>query len=161
MSINTVRGDLETAYRTTMVIGLGLIASVGGYVVVAELIKTGVIGGYEYPLASDDPAYGILKYALLGLSFLDLLVIKVIGSLILSGGSPPAQRLMTKSIISMAICESVAIYGLVLFLLAGSRLDFYLFTVVSLIFFGVFFPRYHRWEEWIKSISPETLYDKT
>ncbi len=161
MGINRVELNLKKSYQTAVTIGIALIASVAGYAVLAELIKTGVIGGYEYPFAREDQVYKMLKFILLGVSFIDLLLIKVVGSAILSGqGSAPDQRLMTKSIVSMAISESVAIYGLVLFLLAGSRFDFYLFAGISLIFFGIFFPRYHRWEDCIRSTSPATFYDE-
>lgn len=157
MSSSTLREDLDKTYRTAVIVGIAMIGSVVACVAIAELIRAGVIGGYEFPMSRDDFVYQAVKYALLGLSCFDLLFIKIIGSIILSGhGARSANRLMTKSIVAMAICESVAIYGLVLFLLAGSRFDLYLFTLVSLIFFGVFFPRYHRWERWLSENSVGT-----
>jgi hypothetical protein len=45
----------------------------------------------------------------------------------------------------------VGVLGLVLFLLAGNSMDFYIFMVISLGFFTLFFPKYDQWENLIKS----------
>jgi hypothetical protein len=52
--------------------------------------------------------------------------------------------------VTYALCESIAIYGLILFLIGGRRFDFYSLVILSLIFFAVTFPRYAQWEEWLK-----------
>ena len=67
--------------------------------------------------------------------------------------SPPVQRLVSFTIISLALSEAVAIYGLVIFLINGSSLDFYLFLALSFVFIIVHFPRYSQWEDWIKKIE--------
>ena len=51
------------------------------------------------------------------------------------------RRLSTASIVSLAIGMSIAINGLVLFLIGGRPLDFYGFAVVSLLALAVYFPR--------------------
>jgi hypothetical protein len=50
------------------------------------------------------------------------------------------RRLSTASIVSLAIGMSIAINGLVLFLIGGRPLDFYGFAVVSLLALAVYFP---------------------
>lgn len=67
--------------------------------------------------------------------------------------SPPVQRLVSFTVISLALCETVAIYGLVIFLINGSSLDFYLFLALSFVFIIIHFPRYSQWEDWIKKIE--------
>lgn len=67
--------------------------------------------------------------------------------------SPPVQKLVTASIISLALSEAVAIYGLVIFLINGSSIDFYFFLTLSFIFIIIHFPRYSQWEDWIKKID--------
>jgi len=57
---------------------------------------------------------------------------------------------MTAAVITYAFCESIAVLGLVLYFLGGSSTDFYVFMVISLFFFSVYFPKYERWEEWMK-----------
>jgi hypothetical protein len=56
------------------------------------------------------------------------------------------QQLAVSSIITFALCEAVAIYGLVLFFIAGNSADFYIFMMLLLIYFAVYFPRYSQWE---------------
>ena len=55
---------------------------------------------------------------------------------------------------TFALCESVAVLGLVLFLLAGNAMDFYVFMVISLGFFYLFFPKYDQWEERLSAAGP-------
>ena len=58
--------------------------------------------------------------------------------------------LFTISVVVLALCLAVAIYGLVLFLIGGRGLDFYTFAFVSLLAMAVHFPRLAQWEEWAK-----------
>jgi hypothetical protein len=46
-----------------------------------------------------------------------------------------------------ALAEASAVLGLVLFVLAGRRQDFYLLAGWSLVLQLAHFPRYARWEE--------------
>jgi hypothetical protein len=64
--------------------------------------------------------------------------------------SPDIQRLMTAAVITYAFCESIAVLGFVLYFFGGSPTDFYMFMLISLFFFSVYFPKYGRWEEWMK-----------
>lgn len=67
--------------------------------------------------------------------------------------SPVTRRLFTESLISLALSESVALYGVVLFLLGGRRLDFYAFAVLSLAALAMHFPRRSQWEDRARKIS--------
>ena len=60
--------------------------------------------------------------------------------------NPLVPRLLTASIVALAMCEAIAIYGLVLFLLGGRRADFYGFAAFALVGFAVYFPRRSQWE---------------
>ncbi|HJS72989.1 MAG TPA: hypothetical protein VJ921_01790, partial [Vicinamibacteria bacterium] len=64
-------------------------------------------------------------------------------------GLKPArlQRLKTMTLVCLALAESIALYGLVLFLLSREPLDFYFFLLVSLLSFTLAFPRLERWRE--------------
>jgi uncharacterized RDD family membrane protein YckC len=63
------------------------------------------------------------------------------------------QRLLILSIITYAFCESIAIFGLILFLMGGNSLDFYFFAGLSLMFYFIFFPRYYQWEEYLSQLN--------
>jgi F0F1-type ATP synthase membrane subunit c/vacuolar-type H+-ATPase subunit K len=151
--------DLRKAYRMTALIGLVMLASLIVYAVVVELIKkqNAPFNGYS-PLPPD--VLSTLRYALLGVAAVEFLVIRLLNTLMLSGKvplrsspttvqfAPEVQRLVSASVVTYALCESVAIYGLVLFLIQGNSNDFYLFLALSLLCFSVYFPRYGAWEEW-------------
>ena len=150
--------DLRKAYRITAFIGLAMIASLIVYAVVVELIKeqNAPFGGFS-PMPE---VIATLRYALLGVAALEFFVIRLLNTLMLSGKvplrssaatvpfAPEVQRLVSASIVTYALCESVAIYGLVLFLIQGNSSDFYLFLILSLLYFSIFFPKYGKWEEW-------------
>ncbi len=143
------------------VIGYGMMGSLLIFAAIVETLKATTFEslGFLSPSALD-----LLRYLLLGITVIEFFVIRVMKNLILSGGGrvstlsgqgdplfSKVQKLFTAAIVSFAFCESVAIYGLVLFIIGGSSLDFYLFAFLSLIFFAVYFPKYSQWEEWVNS----------
>jgi len=145
---------VKKAHRQATLIGVAMISSLFIYVIVVESIKSYFQG--MAPLFIVE----ILRYLFFGLTFVEFFLIGFLRKRLLSFGavmdvfsdqgktfSPMAQKLLTVTIISYALCESVAIYGLILFLIGGKRLDFYTFLILSLIYFAVYFPRYNRWEE--------------
>ena len=150
-------------YKLAKVIGCGLIGSLLVFAAVIETLKS--IPTESQGLLSPS-LIEMLRYLLLGVSVIEFFVIRFIRKMILSsapradlsrGGDLTAirvQKLFVASIISMAFCEAVAIYGLVLFIVGRDSFDFYLFTFLSLIFFYVYFPRYPQWEAWVNSRDP-------
>ena len=96
----------------------------------------------------------IMRYTLLGVTTVLFFATGYLQKLFLSGKAAKqgsaVQHFITGAVISYALCESVAIYGLVLFFLGGQALDFYLFMGLSLLFFLVYFPRYATWEALVK-----------
>ena len=74
--------------------------------------------------------------------------------------SDRARGLSTVSVVVLALCLAVAIYGLVLFLIGGRGLDFYTFAFVSLLAMAVHFPRLAQWEEWAKDMAPALSRDQ-
>ena len=138
--------DLRGVYRLATIIGIAMISSLFIYVFVVEFIKVNV--NINLPSSMAD----LLRYLFFGVAIGEFLLIRFLRSHMISGPSSPAkiQKLFSMTIITYALCESVAIYGLILFFVGGRRFDFYTFLIVSFIFFAVYFPRYGRWEEWLK-----------
>ena len=55
-----------------------------------------------------------------------------------------SRRLLIADVVTAALCESVAIFGLVMFLLVRQIADFYTLVFISLAYFLYFFPRYSQ-----------------
>jgi hypothetical protein len=148
-------------HRMATVIGYGMIGTLLIFTAVVETLKgmNYETGGFLPPSALE-----ILRYLLLGMTLVEFFAIRIVKKMILSGGGrvsglpkqgdlllSKVQKLFTSAIVSLAFCESVGIYGLVLFVIGGSSFDFYLFIFLSLVFFAVYFPKYPQWEEWANS----------
>ncbi|MBM4300822.1 MAG: hypothetical protein FJ121_04720 [Deltaproteobacteria bacterium] len=138
---------LKARYLAANFIGLAMIAAVFVYAGVVEVIKWQMApfaGFAKLP----PPKVSLLKYSFLALAAVQFGIIKLLPKIL---PNPSVEHLSQGAIITFALCESVAILGLALFLLAGNALDFYVFMVISLGFFYLFFPKYEQWEKRIKS----------
>ncbi len=155
---DTSLSSLKEAYRRTAIIGAAMVLSLVGYIAVAVVIRTvaspfrGLAPGVDRTLLRNV----LLAVAIAGLGLVPLLRGRLLHDSATTGvpGSAKAADLIaaltTSSIVGLALAESIAILGLVLFLLAGQQGDFVLFLGLSLIGFILFFPRYQRWEELAK-----------
>jgi hypothetical protein len=145
--------DLKKAYLTSTIVYSAIIASLVVYVVAAEMIKAqyepfeGFVKGFDLPP---------LSYALYVLALVQLVVIVKIRGILLKKASfenieEVINKLSRTSIITSALCEVPAMYGLILFLLSGSSKDFYILLIWSGFLFFLYFPRYSNWEKWAES----------
>lgn len=154
--------SLRKGHRTAVVIGWLMVLSVLVYAGVAEyLVRSNAPFSGFSPLPEN--VFSKLRLILLGACLLDFAFIPFLRNRALSaqnrpgvspGGSPltPEGKLVTISVITFALCESIVIYGFVLFLMNGARQEFYLFFFLSLIAFAIHFPRYERWQEWVQKM---------
>jgi F0F1-type ATP synthase membrane subunit c/vacuolar-type H+-ATPase subunit K len=138
--------ELRRVYRLAVIIGVAMISSLLIYVFIVEFLKVRV------PIHAPSSTVDLLRYLFFGMAIVDFFVIKFLRGQMVSGAPSPAkiQKLLSMTILTYALCESVAIYGLILFLIGGRRFDFYSLVILSLIFFAIYFPRYAQWEEWLK-----------
>jgi hypothetical protein len=139
--------ELKKRYLAINLIGLVMIGSVFLYVVIVEVIKR-VFAPFAGFATVDNNTANLIKYVFIFLTFANYFIIKAIQKKILTQS---LTNLPQAAIITFAFCESVAVFGLVLFLLTGSTLDFYTFFAVSLFFFYIFYPRYEQWEKLLSS----------
>ncbi|MFA4903996.1 MAG: hypothetical protein WC600_14780 [Desulfobaccales bacterium] len=140
---------LKSRYLAVNFIGLAMIAAVLAYAGMVEVIKWQWAPFSGFAQLSPQTA-SLLKYIFLALAAAQFVIIKVVQKIL------PARsldNLPQAAIVTFALCESVAIFGLVLFLLNGNALDFYVFMVISLGYFYLFFPKYEQWEQMVKSRS--------
>ena len=134
---------LKARYLAVNFIGLAMIASGFVYAGVVELIKW-QLAPFAGFAKLDPHTVALLKYAFLALAAAQFGIIKVVQKIM---PTKSVDNLPQTAIITFALCESVAVLGLGLFLLAGQGLDFYIFMVISLGFFTLFFPKYQQWEQ--------------
>jgi hypothetical protein len=138
---------LKARYLAVNFIGLAMIASVFVYAGVVELIKW-QLAPFAGFAKLDSRTVDLLKYGFLVIAAVQYVAIKVVQK-VLPGKS--VDNLPLTAIISFALCESVAVLGLVLFLLGGQTMDFYIFMMISLGFFYLHFPKYEQWERWVRA----------
>jgi hypothetical protein len=154
--------SLRKGHHTAVLIGCFMIISVLVYAGVVEYFtrNNALFAGFA-PLPVN--VFNKLRLILLGAGLVDLALIPFLRNRVLTAqnraevspvGRPltPEGKLVSASIISFALCESIAIYGFVLFLINGARKEFYLFFFLSLMAFAIHFPRYERWQEWSQKI---------
>jgi len=151
--------ELKSRYRKAVFIWIEMVFSIFVYAFVVEIMK---MNSAFLRATSPLQEGGIPVFLLLGFAIMTFFLIKYIHNQILSGKSsgnpagskiplsPKIAKLLKASLVSNAICESVAIYGLILFVLHKNPFDFYIFMVLSLFYFAFTFPRYAQWEEWIQ-----------
>lgn len=152
--------ELKKTYRVTLFIGVAMIISLLIYAALVEVLKANF---KPFRGLSPTTEIEILRYLFFAIAIAEFFLIKFMRNRLLSKKRPPsgastpkgsfspgASKLMSVTILIYALCESVAILGLVLFLIAGSSRDFYIFLIIALFFYGIYFPRYRQWEEWVR-----------
>jgi F0F1-type ATP synthase membrane subunit c/vacuolar-type H+-ATPase subunit K len=160
---------LRAAYRVTVIIGLAIMASLVVYLVIVQLFEGGSIELQGDPAFSGS-RFEFLKFVLIGVSVIIFFLIRFLNNLVfkLAGeerghASRPAPvpgaptelgKLSTAAIITFALCETPAIFGLVLYFLGRNATDFYLFLIISMFFFASHFPKFSQWEEWYRRRHP-------
>lgn len=138
---------LKARYLAINFIGLAMIASVFIYAGVVELLKWQMAPFAGFSTLAPQTV-DLIKYAFLALAAVQFFIIKALRKIL---PAHSVEKLSLTAIITFALCESVAVLGLVLFLLNGNSMDFYIFMVISLGFFYLFFPKYEQWEERVRA----------
>ncbi len=141
---------LKSRYLAVNFIGLAMIAAVFAYAGVVEVIKWQWAPFTGFAKLPPQTAV-LLKYIFLILAAAQYVIIKVVQKLILAQSTDNQPQ---AAVVTFALCETVAIFGLILFLLTGNGLDFYVFMVISLGFFYWFFPKYEQWEQRVNAAAP-------
>jgi len=154
--------NLRNAQKTALIISFAFIFSLVIYAVLVEFF----LGNLDF--GKGFSGLGYLRYFFMAAAALEVVLMIIIKNRILAGetkfiqrpdsktGSPGPDenefinRLRSAHIISYALCESIAIYGLVLFILEKDKTLFYAFLGVSLFLMLVHFPKYDDWKSRIE-----------
>ncbi len=154
------REELNEAYRIMKIVAIGIMGSLPSLLIIVELVKS------QYaPFRGLDPRpeLALVRYAIFGLCLAMFPFIRILRNRIASGQVPLAarsratspfgtllRRMRAACTVSLALCETVAMFGFVLFLAAGNSTDFYALLALSLVYYAVYFPRYRQWEEFLE-----------
>jgi hypothetical protein len=156
---------LRAAYRVAVIIGLAMMASLLVYLIIVGLFEKGYVEIKTVVLPGG--VLEIIKFVLLGASVVSYFLIGVITGKILavgqgregtSGARPQPTTgiasefgpLVNAAVVTFAVCELPAIFGLILFFTGRNASDFHLFLLISLFFFATKFPKFSSWEEWYR-----------
>src|SRR5438552_5634512 len=156
--VTELSADAQAACRRAQLIGGALVSSIVVYVYVLR-----VVAAHHAPFIGFAPSLDLrlLRVIFALVAVVDLAMLRVLTSSVLGtarpaptagGGASVAARLTTLSIVRLAICEAVAILGVLLFLLGGRWADFSGFAVASLAAFAFNFPRRSQWEDWVRQL---------
>lgn len=147
--------ELKRCYRRAVWIWMGMGVSIFVYALLIEMMRRHPeLMGKISPLSMT--AANTLRYAFFFVTFAEFFLIGFIRDQTLfcnpipetrasAPNVPNASRILNGSILAYALCETVAVYGVVLFFLTQNPFDFYLFLLISLIYFLFYFPRYDQW----------------
>ncbi len=152
--------DLRKQYLILKIIGGAMIASIFIYAGVTEWIRANnePFTGFVKPV----PPMEILRSALIAVALIEFVLLNILRKLFKSGkldaflkasargGGVAFAPFMSFSMITFALSESICIFGLVLFFIAGSRMDFYIFFALSLVAYAINFPRFADMEVWAR-----------
>lgn len=154
--------NLRNAQKGALIISFAFIFTLVIYAGLAEFF----LGDLD--LGKGFSGLSFLRYILMAVAAVEVVLMVVIKNLILSGkanfmqkpglekdSSKPDEgefinRLRSAHIITYALCESIAIYGLILFMLGKNKTEFYAFLGVSLFLMLVHFPKYDDWKSRLK-----------
>lgn len=134
--------QLKMRYFTANLIGLAMIGSVFLYAGVVEVLKR-TMAPFSGFAALAPAQVQTLKYLFVALGLAIFFLIKFLQKILKAHS---VEQLFQAAVVTFALSESVGVLGLVLFLLAGNPVDFYLFMFLSLFYFWFFYPKYQDWE---------------
>jgi hypothetical protein len=143
--------QIKLRYLRVNFIGLALIGSVFLYAAVVEVLKR-VLAPFPGFVALSPPQAQMMKYLFIALALPNFFLIKFFQRIL---GSNSVAQLVQGAIVSFALSEAVAIFGLMLFLINGNAMDFYTFMFLSLFYFWFFFPKIKDWEARLQ-VPPDT-----
>ncbi len=144
--------DLNRTYRVTVILSLAMIVSVFIYAGIVELLLR--LAPSSEPSA-EPGTVELFRKVFRGLALVNFLALAWLGGRARRPvGEPLARlaRLKTLTTVGLALAESIALYGLVVFFLSRDSIDFYYLLLVSLLSFIVVFPRYDRFREALTEI---------
>jgi FtsH-binding integral membrane protein len=150
--------NLRKIHRQAMIMAIGMIAILGVYILVGELALKGMFEKQSFPF------YNTLRYILMGIAAAVVISMNIVKNKMLSIENDNdtekqdrnqaeiyyGRRLLTAFVVSYAFAESIAIFGLVLYILGQDLTELVAFCGVAFFLMMVHFPKYSDWESRLK-----------
>jgi hypothetical protein len=139
--------ELDKRLLVLKIIWFAMLASLGAYLAVA------LVAAPTLPPSTDIAFMSALRTILFAVGVVILVATRHVRKLVLSGreqpasgaariaGPPAIQRYATAMIVSLALSESIGIFGLVLFFLGRNPADLYFLLAVSAVAMTLYRPR--------------------
>lgn len=146
-SPNVMVSESKKVYQQTSLICMIILCSSFAFIGIVEFFKNRPLN-----IQLDQDAIQFFKYVFYGLVFAEIIALQVLRYAMLdkaSGSTPNIQKLQIVAIITAALSESIAVYGLVMFLIIGSYQEFYVFLIIAVILQIYYFPKYSYWQTWL------------
>jgi len=142
--------ELRRHLRPAAAIGMAVVASLVLYLGLVEVLRAVYRPFRGFVQVADIQP---VRYAFFGTAIIVMILIRILRPRLMRT-APQADpgvvlvRLQRTAVLTMVLGEVPGILGLVLFLLSGYNVDFYILLFASLILVFMFFPRRAAWEEW-------------
>jgi len=160
---------IRKVYRQSVIIAYAFFSALAAYVVIVEFIFNDIRVPESY-----STIYTHLRTALMILTVAEIFLVFFVRNLILTGKtrmlfrklgeySPESKeiemlrRLSTTSTITFAVWDSIAIYGLILYLLGQNKTDFYLLLGVAFCLMVFHFPKFSDWESRLRNLDQNNI----
>lgn len=164
---------MKEKFKITLLVYLAMVGAVASYAVLIFVLKDNPQFQMA-PLPVEQVT--ILRYVFYFLSLIQFFAIGFLRKMMLlrtvityqaqtagksgetseSVSEKPIPDFFPIEVMTFALCETVAIYGLLLFFLGKRSEDFYPFMAISLGYLAVYFPKYSQWEEWESRLTQKS-----
>jgi len=172
--------NLRKNHQQMLIISFAMIFSLVIYAGLAEFF----LGDIEMFPDGEFSQYSTFRYMIMAISVVIIILMIIIRNRILAGkiqipsqlsqsSAEPAQqsdvkkdspetkekevimRLRLAHIVTYALCESIGVFGLLLFMFGKDKTEFYAFLGVSLFLMLVHFPKYDDWKSRLEDFLSE------
>jgi len=168
--LRVVNAGPEQVFKAVVVLHLAFTGAVIVYIIVGEVMDWSDPEFDGYILTNDDGGtklllrivFGVMAFIQFVLAFTWLsgsgYVERALQSISKRAnrepdGSSAAAALQTRHIHRVATLESIAVSGLILYILGGERIDLYGFCAVSMVGLLLIWPRRSEWEESYRTLA--------
>ncbi len=146
------RDDVKSALRTVSLVGVSISVSLFIYLAIAEIIRIQFRPFRGFAAFGDTQR---IRYAFFAGAIVAVILIRILRQSLLrkrQGETAPAalRRIQRAALITLVLGEVPAVLGLILFLLFGFNIDFYLLLFVSMVLVFMYFPRLSHWQDMLK-----------